>query len=293
MCDDRRIPDEMVIYRRLAAMAEMGEQGVLATVIRTGLSTPRSQGSKMIIHEDGSITGSVGGGQVEARVIREARLVLGDGLCRRLELDQGGEGCGGQLEVFLEPVLDSVPFVVVGGGHVGQAVIGLGRQLGLRFLLVDDRSEFLAPWAEEPGVRVLQAGPDDLVKVLAVHPQGGLLLANRSHDLEGAYLEAVLRAEQAAGEEFGFLGVVGSRSKAAGLRRRIQGALPGMAARLARLQMPVGMEIGGETPAEIALSVLAEAVAVLRGVSYLKDEQGRDLGIRLHRRKAGKHAEGR
>lgn len=281
------LESESILYQRLAEMVASGQQGVLATVIQTQLSTPRNEGSKMIIHPDGSLTGSVGGGRAEAVVIAEAVKVLADGCCRRVDLDlAGGLGvCGGQMEVFLEPVVRAVPFLVIGAGHVGRAMVELGQNLSFRFTIVDDRPEFLEPLSGVPGLRTMLADPVEMAETVTVEPRGAVLLASRTHDLDEEYLGSLLRAEISAGREFGFLGVLGSRSKAARLRQNLKAVSDDFARRMTRVQMPVGLDIGSETPGEIALSVLAEAVAVLRGIPYLKDDQGQDLGLRLQRRR--------
>ena len=287
MSDDQHLStDEGGIYRRLTEMVERGQNGVLATVIRTHLSTPRHEGSKMIILADGSVIGSVGGGAAEARVIEAAREVFEDGKARCLPLDLAGDlgVCGGHMEVFLEPVAKAPAFIVIGGGHVGRALVELGRGLPFRFTLVDDRPGLLADLEGRPGVRLLEAGPDALFTSVEVPARGAMLIACRNHRLDGDYLEAVLDAELESGNEFAFLGALASRAKAAMLRKRFTGD-ERTAARIARMQYPVGLDIGAETPAEIALSILAEAMAVLREVPQLEDDQGRPLGVRLHRRR--------
>jgi xanthine dehydrogenase accessory factor len=274
------------IYRRLTEMVEQGRPGVLATVIRTRLSTPRHEGSKMIVLANGSVFGSVGGGAAEARVIAEALEVFKDGRARCLPLDLAGElgVCGGHMEVFLEPVGRAPGFVVIGAGHVGRALIELGRSLPFRFTLVDDRPGLLVDLENRPGVRLLQAAPADLFSSLEVPSKGAMLIACRNHELDGEYLAAVIEAERLSGREFSFLGALASRTKAAMLRRKFAGDEAALA-RIARMQYPVGLDLGAETPAEIALSVLAEAVAVLRGVPQLEDADGKPLGVRLHRRR--------
>jgi xanthine dehydrogenase accessory factor len=287
MSDDQPLSaDEGGIYRRLTEMVERGQSGVLATVIRTHLSTPRHEGSKMIILPDGSVIGSVGGGSAEARVIEAAREVFEDGKARCLPLNLAGElgVCGGHMEVFLEPVAKAPGFIVIGGGHVGRAVVELGRDLPFRFTLVDDRPGLLADLEGRIGVRLLEAGPEALFDRLDVPVRGAMLIACRNHELDGDYLEAVLAAERKSGNEFAFLGALASRTKAAMLRQRFAGNEQD-AVRIARMQYPVGLDIGAETPAEIALSILAEAMAVLRQVPQLEDDQGRPVGVRLHRRR--------
>jgi len=280
------VPTDGDIYQRLAEMSAKGEDGVLATVIGTELSTPRHTGSKMIIHPDGKVTGSIGGGSSEAYVIEEAAKVFADGSCQRLDLNlAGGLGvCGGQMEIFLEPVLRTTPFLIIGAGHIGRAMLALGSDLPFHFTIVDDRQEFLDDLKGLPKVTTVLAMPGELADFLEVHDRGSVLLASRNHTLDGDFLEAVLKAELRTGRTFPFLGVLGSRSKSARILKRLQ-ENSDYTSRLPFLQMPVGLELGAETPAEIALSVFAEALAVLRGVPHLQGDDGTPCGIRLHRKR--------
>lgn len=277
--------DEILL--RLADLVRRQESGVLATVIGAERSTPRQAGSKMIVHADGCTTGTIGGGAAEARVIAEAKEVLSEGVCRRLDLDLVSEEgvCGGAMEVFLEPIVRTTPFVVVGAGHVGRALVEVGRTLPLHFVLVDDRPEFIADLAVAPGLNGLVAGPDAWDQAPPPQRRTGVLVASRNHELDTAYLDALLSAERKAGQTYAFVGVLGSRRKISRIRADLaeRGHAP---RRLADLQAPVGLDIRAETPAEIAVSVLAEALAVLRDVSPLTDEQGQPLGLRLQRRRA-------
>jgi len=281
---------EAEIYAELARVHAAGQDAVLATVIQTARSTPRHPGSKMLVFPDGRVCGSIGGGRAEARVIEEAAAVLADGECRRLELDlkETLGVCGGWMEVFLEPVSQGRPFVVIGAGHVGRAVVDMARTLPLRLTLVDDRPDFLAGVTAQAGLRTLEAAPSDLASLLTVQPGAGVLVASRNHELDGAYLKALLEVEAACGREFAYLGALGSRTKAARVRQDLTAAQPGVAERLERLQMPVGLDLAAETPGEIALSVLAEAWAVLQGGPLLTLDDGQALGVRLHRHRQRK-----
>jgi xanthine dehydrogenase accessory factor len=160
----------------------------------------------------------------------------------------------------------------------------VGRTLPFRFILVDDRPGMLAGLTGLAGVRLVEASPSDLFATLEVPRRGALLIASRNHELDGDYIQAVLDAERESGREFAFLGALASRRKAAILRRRFADD-PWCRQRVARMQYPVGLQIGAETPAEIALSILAEAMAVMREVTPLLDEDGQALGIRFHRRR--------
>lgn len=285
-CDPGRTPREGEVLLELARMVREQRPGVLATVVRTERSTPRGPGAKMIVHADGHLTGSVGGGTAEAHVVDCAGEVAAGGACRLVSVDlDGGHGvCGGRMEIFLEPVLRAIPFIVIGGGHVGRAMVEVGRTLPFRFLLVDDRSEILAGLGEDSGVRTLTCTPAELAAQLGPALGGAALVASRGHAQDADYLEALLLAERAAGRPFAFLGLLGSRVKTAVTRQEL--LRRGLAAaELDRVRAPVGLDLGDETPAEIALSVLSEALAVLRGRTFLKDEEGGDLGIRLRRRR--------
>ncbi len=126
----------LAIYREIARIIEEGKAAAVCTIIETNGSVPRHEGSKMLVYPDGSFIGTVGGGEVENRVIQEALQSLKDGKIRNLRYNmvdpkQGDPGvCGGTLEVYVEPILPKPTLVVIGGGHVGRAVVHLAKWLG-------------------------------------------------------------------------------------------------------------------------------------------------------------------
>lgn len=270
------------VYRRLAHMVDHGEEGVLATVIVTKLSAPRHAGSKMIVHVDGSVTGTVGGGSAEALVIQRSAAVLDSGECQTVAIDlKGGHGvCGGSMQIFLEPVQRANPFLVIGAGHVGQAMLAVGRSLRFRFTIVDDRPQYLTQLASFPGVKAVLATPAELATEVSVPRHGAVLVCSRNHQLDAEYLEALLRMEIADERKFAFFGSLGSKAKAAKLRG-ILGKKKELASRMAEVRLPVGIKIGAETPAEIALSVLAEAQAVVSGVVPITGPDG-EMAFGVH-----------
>ena len=139
------------LYQALTELEQNNQAASLCTIVRSLGSTPRGTGSKMLVYADGSIIGTVGGGEVESRVIEEALDALKDGTPRILPFSmfdpqRGDPGvCGGQLEVFVEPILPPPLLVVIGSGHVGKAVAHLAHWLGFRVAVSDDRPEFCAP----------------------------------------------------------------------------------------------------------------------------------------------------
>src|SRR5512140_472939 len=136
------------IYQALSELEKNHEAGALCTVVKSEGSTPRHVGSKMLVYPDGHFIGTVGGGDLEHRVIDEAWMAMGDGKGRLLHYNmsdpsRGDPGvCGGQVEVFVEPILPPPMLVVVGAGHVGKAVAHLAKWLGFRVAVSDDRPEF-------------------------------------------------------------------------------------------------------------------------------------------------------
>ena len=141
----------MSIWQAVAELEEKQEAGVLCTIIRSQGSTPRHAGSKMLVKSDGSIVGSVGGGEMENRTISAALDCIKSEKPGWLEynLDDPAQGdpglCGGQVEIYMEPIIPNPTLVVVGAGHVGQAVAHLASWLDFRIVVSDYRPEFCNP----------------------------------------------------------------------------------------------------------------------------------------------------
>ena len=141
----------MSIWKSIAEIEENQEAGVLCTIIRSQGSTPRHAGSKMLVKSDGTIIGSVGGGELENRTITAALDTISNGKPGWLEYSlndpaQGDPGlCGGQVEIYMEPIIPKSTLVIVGAGHVGQAVAHLAQWLDFRIVVSDDRPEFCNP----------------------------------------------------------------------------------------------------------------------------------------------------
>src|SRR5574337_1735977 len=136
------------IYQALSEIEAKDESAALCTVVKSEGSTPRHVGSKMLVYPDGTFIGTVGGGDLEHRVLDEAWMALSDGQPRHLRYNmadpsRGDPGvCGGQVEVYVEPILPPALIVVIGAGHVGKAVVHLAKWLGFRVAVSDDRPEF-------------------------------------------------------------------------------------------------------------------------------------------------------
>ena len=252
------------ILDRLTEADRKGQPVALCTVIRAQGSVPRHAGSKMLVFEDGSIEGSIGGGELESRVIAEALEALADGQPRiaPYSLSNPAEGdpgvCGGEVEVFVDPIGKKPTVVVFGGGHVGRAVVHLAHWLGFRTVVADDRAEFAsvesAPEADEHIVCPLA----ELAQRVKIDAMTYLVLTTRGVSIDVAGVPALIDSPAA------YIGIIGSRRRWETAAAELEGrGVP--RARLERIHSPMGLELNAETPEEIAVSILSEIILLRRG----------------------------
>jgi xanthine dehydrogenase accessory factor len=263
----------MSLLNQLADAVDGGVAVASATVVDTSRSVPRRAGAKMLVFRDGAISGTVGGGEMEARVVSEAVAALTDGRCRLLSYRlvdpvRGDPGvCGGDVQIFVEPHMPRPTVLVIGYGHVGRAVAELAQWLGFRVVASDDRAgmesdtsggEDLEGLVGEPA----SGAPDELVigsvgDLLAgrtLDADASVVLVTRNVDVDSAALPALLATDA------GYVGVMGSERRWATTRARLEADGTDPAA-LDRVHAPIGIEVGAETPEEIALSIMAEVIA--------------------------------
>ncbi len=249
----------VTIFQTVVDMEQSGEGGALCMIVRSRGSTPRHIGSKMLVYPDGHFIGTVGGGEVETRVIREALEAIKEGRPRMLSYDmvdpsQGDPGvCGGQLEVYVEPILSPATVVIIGGGHVGKAVAHLAHWLGFRVAVSDDRAEFCTPEANPDADAFYPVAMAELPNHLKITQQTYLVLTTRGAAVDIAGLPALLDSPA------GYIGIIGSRRRWAVTRKGLidTGVV---AAKLDRVHSPIGLELNAETPEEIAVSIMAEII---------------------------------
>src|SRR5512141_2132014 len=186
------------IDQALSEIEKNNESATLCTVVKSEGSTPRHVGSKMLVYPDGKFIGTVGGGDLEHRVLDEAWMAIGEGQARILSYSmvdpsRGDPGvCGGTVEVFVEPILPPAMVVVIGAGHVGKAVVHLAKWLGFRVAVSDDRAEFCTPEAT-PGADAYYPVPmEKLVAQLKITPRTFLVLTTRGSSVDAAGLPALL-----------------------------------------------------------------------------------------------------
>jgi xanthine dehydrogenase accessory factor len=253
------------VFAAVADALERGEPAALVTVVSTTGSTPQRVGAKMLVFGDGRLVGTIGGGCYENDAFWKAREAITH---RRPALvhyelsddfaQETGLICGGQMDVYIEPIEPSPELYIVGAGHVGFHLARIAQEVGFRVHVVDDREKFANlerfPTAAEIVV-------DDIPAWIArtnVPPHAYVVIVTRGHTND---LEAL---RGLAPRELRYLGLIGSRAKVA----RIYDALTAdqmPAELLARVHAPIGLDIGAVTPQEIAVSILAELIAVKHG----------------------------
>ncbi len=253
-------------FQALAGLEQSGEGGVLCMIVSSRGSTPRRAGSKMLVYPDGSFIGTVGGGEVESRVIREALESLREGRPRLLNYDmvdpsQGDPGvCGGQLEIYVEPILPQATLLIIGGGHVGKAVAHLAGWLNFRVAVSDDRPEFCTPEANPDADAFYPVPMQEIPAHLKINPQTYIVLTTRGAGVDIDGLSPLLDSPAA------YIGVIGSRRRWMVTRKGLlEAGVP--AEKLDRVHSPMGLELNAETPEEIAVSIMAEIIMLRNGGS--------------------------
>lgn len=245
------------IYQALSELEKNNGSAALCTVIKSEGSTPRHVGSKMLVHSDGKFVGTVGGGELENRVIKAARESLNNGKSQTLtytmaDPSRGDPGvCGGTVEVFVEPILPPALIVVIGAGHVGKAVVHLAKWLGFRVAVSDDRAEFCNPEAIPNADAYYPVPMAELTNQFKVTPQTYFVVTSRGSSVDAVGMPSLLDSEAA------YIGVIGSKRRWLTTVKALKEK--GVAEdKLARVHSPMGLELNAETPEEIAVSIMAE-----------------------------------
>jgi xanthine dehydrogenase accessory factor len=251
------------VFDALSEARKNGKSCVLAIIIRAQGSVPRHAGSKMLVFPDGKQIGTIGGGEMESRVVAQAQDLLNNGNPAILHYDladpQSGDPgvCGGQVDIYMEPFVLEGTVLVIGCGHVGQALVELAHWLGFHVIACDDREDLCnsqaTPYADEYQV----ISPDKIADFITVHSHTYIAAVTRNVTVDVAMLPALLKTPTP------YIGVIGSRRRwTTTIKQLKESGIDDE--RLQRIHAPIGLELNAETPREIALSIMAEII-MLRG----------------------------
>jgi xanthine dehydrogenase accessory factor len=254
----------MNLYEEIVKLQREGRRGAVATIVNARGSIPSFQSAKMLIRDDGSIAGTIGGGCVEAEVWQAAREVIATEKPRTLSFDLNqdpkydtGLVCGGTLEIFIEPVLPVPLLYIFGAGHVAMELFKAARNAGFECIVIDDREAY-ANAERFPGAQQIIAKDfDDALKELTSTESSYIVIATRGHRDDMRVLRWAVQTPAR------YVGMVGSKRKAITVFREL--TREGLKSDLFdRVHSPVGLDIGAVTPAEIAVSIVAEMIAARR-----------------------------
>jgi xanthine dehydrogenase accessory factor len=257
------------IYEEIVALRARGIPAALATIIARKGATPRKDSTKMLVYAGGRQFGTIGGGSIEADVFREALQILETGKPKLLTMDLSAVdpeenvlACGGSMEVYVEPILPDPTLFIFGAGHVSKAVAEVANLIGFKIAVIDDRPKYANP-ERFPHADAFYI--DDLetsLQKLPVNEMSYLLIATRSHQFDLTCLRFAVQSQAK------YIGMLGSNKKNKILLEQLEkeGIDP---YRFDRISVPVGIDIGSETPEEIAISIAAELIAARKNQNIL------------------------
>ncbi len=257
----------MDIYDELTRLRRLGQKCALATIVQVRGSIPSFESAKLLVREDGSMLGTIGGGCVEAEVWTAAREVIETGKPRHMSFNLNQEAaydsgliCGGQLDIFVEPVLPPPRAMIFGAGHISKSLAQVATLAGFQCTVVDDRESFANRERFPAADEVIAGEYETIFPQLNVTSTTYLIIVTRGHRDDMRVLEWALSTPAR------YIAMIGSRRKVINVLKELEGNHAGLIteAAMARLFAPMGLDIGAISPEEIAVSVVAEMIAIRR-----------------------------
>ena len=254
----------MDIYDEIVRLRKLGQKCALATIVQVNGSIPSYESAKMLVREDGSMIGTIGGGCVEAEVWNAAREVIETEKPRHLTFSLGQDAaydngliCGGQLNIFVEPVTPQPRAYIFGGGHVSKSISKVANMAGFSTVIVDDREAFANAERFPEADATYAEDYEDVFPKLPVTSSSYLIIVTRGHRDDMRVLRWAVTTQAR------YIAMIGSKRKTISVVHELEkeGFSRDM---FSKVFAPMGLEIGAETPEEIAISVVAEMIAVRR-----------------------------
>jgi xanthine dehydrogenase accessory factor len=253
----------MDLFEEIVRMRRAGQRGALATIVHTNGSIPSYESSRMLVREDGSALGTIGGGCVEADVWAAAKDVMVKETPRKLVFHLNNDAnydngliCGGTVEIFVEPILPQPIVYLFGGGHVATAVAKAAHAVGFGVAVIDDRAAF-ANTQRFPMAQEVFTSYDDAFEKLQPNSSSYLVIVTRGHKEDMRVLAWAVRTQAR------YVGMIGSRRKVLSVYKALEKEGYRME-EFERVFAPMGLDIGALSPEEIAVSIVGELVAVRR-----------------------------
>jgi xanthine dehydrogenase accessory factor len=250
------------ILFKIAEISKSGRKAAFCIIVETQGSSPRKAGSKMIVFEDNSIEGTIGGGSLEHQVIKDALLVISGNQPKKIAYDLGEDlamHCGGSAEVYIEPIIPCSNLYIFGAGHIGNVLSKYSGDFGFNVILIDNRKEML----DQIKNTCIQLIHEDFVKAsrrIDFGVNDYIVIVTPKHSFD----EEVLAV--CAKKTFAYLGMIGSKTKVALARKRFIEENVLSESELNKVDMPIGIKFNAQTPEEIAISILAKLIDVRNSV---------------------------
>ncbi len=249
------------VYEELVHLRRCGQKAALATIVEVEGSIPSFQSAKLLVREDGSMVGTIGGGCTEAEVWNAAREVIETEKPRHLRFNLGQDAaydngliCGGQLNVYVEPILPIPSAFIFGAGHISKSLSKVSTQAGFRTIIVDNRDTYANRERFPEAAEVYAEEYEEVFPKLAVNESSYLIIVTRGHRDDMRVLRwAVFSPAR-------YIGMIGSKRKTIEVVKQLQRERIGLE-RLERVHAPMGFDIGAVTPEEIAVAVVAEMIS--------------------------------
>jgi xanthine dehydrogenase accessory factor len=251
----------MDIYEEALRLKKQGRSSAVATIVQCAGSSPQKEGAKMLVRDDGTTAGTLGGGCIEAEAREVALTAIKDGAPQTIPFalteKHGGLVCGGKILVYIEPIIPDPSLMILGAGHVGKALCRVAKFSGFRVTVVDDRAEHANRDAVPDADSVVVCDFEDTFERVPVDKKSFIVVATRGHNHDLDAIKAALKTEAH------YVGLLGSRRKKALLFRMLEES--GFSKdTVSRVIIPVGLPIKSVTPEEIAISIMAQIIQFRR-----------------------------
>lgn len=246
------------VYEEIVNIRNNGISAALCIVTSAKGSTPRKEGAKMIVKEDGSILGTIGGGNLEKEVIKNALEQIKKKEAKKFVHDLLHEHnmcCGGSMEIYIEPVMKKNKLFIFGAGHTGEALARLMINTEFEIYVIDDRKDYLDSLNIE-GINKIHADFDKIVTSLPFDDHTYVVIMTYSHPVDRSILVHCLKQERA------YLGMIGSKRKVEMTKKMFISGKMASLKELSIVDMPMGFDIGADGPYEIAVSIGARLISV-------------------------------
>jgi xanthine dehydrogenase accessory factor len=254
----------MDLYDEIVRLRKLGQKCAVATIVQVNGSIPSFESAKILVREDGSFMGTVGGGCVEAEVWNAAREVIETEKPRHLSFSLGQDAaydegliCGGQLNIFVEPVIPQPRAFIFGGGHVSKGISKIATLAGFSTSIIDNREAFANAERFPEAEATYAEEYEDVFPKLPVNSSSYVIIVTRGHRDDMRVLRWAVNTPAK------YIAMIGSKRKTISVVHELEKeGIPRDA--FDRVFAPMGLEIGAEMPEEIAISVVAEMIAVRR-----------------------------